>query len=141
MAGEHKGVQRRIRDEQPKAVYVHCRNLSLNLALQDAVSAVVSIRDVLSLTHDIVVFIRDSNTRIRVLEEIETDLLAEDHISLQPLCPTRWTIRTRALNALRVKYLTVISAMDELSNEPGPTGSKASGFATNSKHLKYILHY
>ena len=38
MAGIQSGVQRRIRNEQPKAVYVHCTNHSLNLALQDASS-------------------------------------------------------------------------------------------------------
>ena len=43
MSGVHSGVQKRIRDDQPKALYVHCRNHSLNMALQDATSNISSI--------------------------------------------------------------------------------------------------
>ena len=54
MSGVHSGVQKRIRDDQP--LYVHCRNHSLNMALQDATSNISSIRDALSLTNDMANF-------------------------------------------------------------------------------------
>jgi len=40
MRGAVKGVQSRIRELQPLAIYVHCFNHSLNLALQDTAKRV-----------------------------------------------------------------------------------------------------
>jgi hypothetical protein len=57
MSGCHSGVQRRILQLQPKAIYIHCRNHILNLALQDAASSIQSVRNVLSLTNDLASFI------------------------------------------------------------------------------------
>ena len=53
MSGILTGVQRRIRELEQKAVYVHCRNHVLNLALQDAASGIRSVRDALSLTNEL----------------------------------------------------------------------------------------
>ena len=58
MTGIHNGVQARIRQEQPKAIYVHCTNHSLNLALQDASSSVRCVQDALSLTNDLALFFK-----------------------------------------------------------------------------------
>jgi len=40
MSGKLTGVQKKICDIQPKALFVHCMNHSLNLAFQDSVSSV-----------------------------------------------------------------------------------------------------
>ena len=34
---------------------------------------------------------------------------------LRPLCPTRWTVRTGAINAVIVNYSTLCRALDEIS--------------------------
>ena len=56
------------------------------------------------------------------------DLCFGDQCHLQPLCPTRWTVRAKALKALLIDYKAVLEALDILSNESGPTGAKASSF-------------
>lgn len=43
------------------------------------------------------------------------------------------SVRTRALNALLQNYAAVIAALDEISDEPGSTGSKAAGFVVKLK--------
>ena len=48
MSCANAGVQRRIKDEQPKALYIHCRNHCLNLVLRNASPIVHSVRDALS---------------------------------------------------------------------------------------------
>ena len=56
------------------------------------------------------------------------DLCFGDQCHLQPLCPTRWTVRAKALKALLIDYKAVLETLDILSDESGPTGAKASGF-------------
>ena len=48
---------------------------------------------------------------------------------LPPLCPTRWTVRGRALDSVLSNYELVIESLDELSDEPGSTGAEAAGFS------------
>ena len=127
MVGIHSGVQRRIRDEQPKAVYVHCMNHSLNLAIQDASTRVRCIRDTLSFTNELATFFRDSAKRTAVLESVLVVMNENPRSRLHPLCPTRWTVRARALNAVLKNYKAVSESLDELSDESGPTGAKADG--------------
>ena len=140
MSGVNTGVQRRIKDEQPKALYIHCRNHCLNLALQDASSIVHTVRDALSLTNDIANYFRESAKRSGILETTLQELSSSgSQYQLQPLCPTRWTVRTKSLNALREDYEGVCNALEELSNEPGTTGAKAAGF--HSKLLTFEIYF
>jgi len=73
MSGRHTGVQTRILQLQPKALYVHCRNHVLDLAFKDSASAICAVRDALSLTNDVATFFRDSAKRTGVLELVIKD--------------------------------------------------------------------
>lgn len=57
MKGKFRGVQARIRELEPRALYVHCFNHSLNLALQDSVRGIPVMRDALQIVHDVSVAI------------------------------------------------------------------------------------
>lgn len=78
-----------------------------------------------------------------MLESVQLELRNDNTVfggsCLQPLCPTRWTVRTRALNALLQNYAGVIAALDEISDEPGSTGSKATGFGAKLKTFECFL--
>lgn len=139
MSGMHSGVQQRIRSDQPKAVYVHCVNHSLNLALQDAASRVRAIRDTLNFTNDLATFFRDSAKRTAILESVLADMNQNPKSRLHPLCPTRWTVRAWALNAVISNYKAVMEALDELSEEAGPTGAKADGLLQKMKTFECFL--
>ena len=142
MAGVHSGVQKRIRDLQPKAVYIHCHNHLLNLAVQEAASySVRCVRDILSLVNDLANFFRESAKRSGILECVTSDVCGSGtDTKLQPLCPTRWVVRARALNALLQHYEAVIKALDKLSDEPGPTGAKAEGFCSKLMSFDCLLY-
>jgi len=139
MAGVHSGVQRRIRDEIPKAVYVHCTNHSLNLALQDTSARVHCIRDVLSFVNDLATFFRDSAKRTAVFETVLANMNQDPKSRLTPLCPTRWTVRSRAIRAVLQNYEAIMQALEELSEEPGPTGAKAAGFLSKLLTFEIFL--
>lgn len=147
MAGVHSGVQKRIRDVQPKAVYIHCHSHLLNLALQEASGdSVRSVRDILALVNDLGNFFRLSAKRTALLESVISDVCGSETSQsggvtrLQPLCPTRWVVRARAFNALLVNYESVIEALDNLSDESGPAGAKAEGLSYKLRSFESLLY-
>jgi len=58
MAGHISGVARRMLDEVPAALFVHCYAHKLNLVLQDVCKNVVIMRDVQEFCRDITNFIK-----------------------------------------------------------------------------------
>ena len=117
MSGVNTGMQKHLRDMQPKAVCVHCRSLAFNLVLQEASCSVRCIRDILSLLNEVANFFRESAKRTGILESVISDMSTDN--SGNPLYPTRWAVRARALNAMLLHYEAVIKALEYLGNEPG----------------------
>ena len=88
MAGNVTGLQKRICDVEPKALFVHCLNHSLNLSFQDAMSHIPHCWDAMNLVKDLINFVRDSPKRLAWFASFQ------DHDTGAPwlLCPTRWTM-------------------------------------------------
>ena len=91
MKGVHAGVQARIASIQPLALYIHCCNHSLNLALQDTAKAVPLMRDALQWAHDVAKAINTSKRRADFLE-IVSDLEDIPRTIKKILCPTQWSV-------------------------------------------------
>ena len=53
MSGPFSGVAARLRQEEPRAHFVHCAAHCLNLCLQECAQCSLAIRDALSLTKEI----------------------------------------------------------------------------------------
>ena len=64
MAGSRNGVAARISSENPRALYIHCGDHTLDLALHDCVKESEIISDALKVAQDLAVFIRSSPTRM-----------------------------------------------------------------------------
>lgn len=48
--------------------------------------------------------------------------------SLKPLCPTRWTVRTAAINAVLANYSSIREEMEQIADESrNESSSKAIG--------------
>lgn len=63
---------------QPKSMFVHCINHSLDLALQDTASEVALVRDSLTLVKDIANIFRESAKRKEKLRAIPEDIAVVD---------------------------------------------------------------
>ena len=62
MSGRCSGVQQRIREVAPHAIYIHCYAHNLNLALVDCVKGNSDAREFFSLIQALHVFISSSKT-------------------------------------------------------------------------------
>ena len=67
------GVAGRICAVAKRAVHTHCHMHCVNLAVQDALTAVSFMRDFLNFIHDLIVFLRNSPKRCATIRQIATD--------------------------------------------------------------------
>lgn len=83
--GRLTGLQARVREIEPRALYVHCSAHNLNLCVQDSLEDIPIVRNVIGTVKESINFIRDSPKRMVEFKEEQTD----DSPSLVKLCPTR----------------------------------------------------
>ena len=92
MGGEKSGVQKRILDKQPKALYTHCSGHSFNLVIASACDELL-IRNCISIIKAITLWIRASPKRESLLKQVCEKRSQDGTAHQSPLlnvCITRW---------------------------------------------------
>ena len=130
MSGHIRGVAAQIQEIEPTAVYVHCLAHSTNLSLQAVGKNVLPIRDALDLVMEVGQLIRFSPKRSSLFSSLQ-EQMSPGSPSLKPLCPTRWTVRTRAIEAVIANYGVLTEALTEIhDNGRDEYALKAGGYLT-----------
>ena len=111
MQGKSKGVATQIKGEQP-AISVHCFAHSLNLCLQEAGRSLVCLRDALELCREVFKLIELSPKRSYLFSM--NLQVSGSKVGLKPLCPTRWTVRTAAVDAIIKDYTILLETLEEI---------------------------
>ena len=127
MQGRRKGLATLIRSDVLAAIPVHCFEHYLNLCLQDAGRKVQLLRDSIDIVREIVGFIYYSPKRAHLFNE---KMLQSEgpRCGIKPLCPTRWTLRTEAIDALIKQYCPIMETMQEVHQTTRDDyGLKAAG--------------
>ena len=128
MSGHLNGVAARIEKDVPAALYLHCFAHCTNLCLQTVGRKCVVVRDALDLVMEISQLIRFSPKRSTLFSDVQKELGACS-VSLKPLCPTRWTVRTAAISAVLSNYSNLLAALEQINAETHDDyGRKAGGY-------------
>lgn len=104
MSANKSGVATRIMKDYSNALYVHCHNHKLNLALMDASTHFKDIRDTLHTIESLYAFIERSAKRHAQFQHIQDE---KKQITLKKYCQTRWSSHLDALKVV-VKTITEI---------------------------------
>lgn len=84
-------------------------------------------REALALTSELASLIRASPKQLGLFERIQSNL-SPDSPRLKPLCPTRWTVRTAALNAVIKNYTVICCELETIGREAyGEPSRKSCG--------------
>jgi hypothetical protein len=110
MAGHRSGVQKRISEINPKALFVLCSNHSLNLACAHAASVTVYSVTCFGTLDQLFSFFSASTHRWDVLIQVTG-------LSIKRLVETRWNSRADAVNVVANKLSEVITALEQLTEE------------------------
>jgi hypothetical protein len=127
MSGEFRGVQAVIREEYPKALYVHCSAHTLNLALCHSCS-VQSVRNCIGTVSSTITFFRSSVKRSECLKRIISEQSpSATSSSLIALCQTRWIEKHDALLRFVDLYTPIVTCLESLATDSNTeTSSTAS---------------
>jgi hypothetical protein len=95
MKGKYKGVQRRLRDINPRALYMPFACHSLNLTLCDIAKSCSKADTFFGIVQRIYVLFASSTKRWKSL------LDHVDGLTVKSLCNTRWESRIKSVAAIR----------------------------------------
>lgn len=101
MAGKDNGVQARIRNTYPKAVFVHCSSHRLNLVVHD-LNSVADVRNTTGTVKSIIKFFRDSPKRRRLVPNIPL------------LCETRWSAKYKSIRIFSENFCDIYAQLEQL---------------------------
>ena len=128
MSGHVSGIAARIQEVEPTAVYVHCLAHSTNLCLQTVGRKISAVREALDLVMELSQFIQFSPKRSSLFQTLQVQL-SPGAPSLKPLCPTRWTVHTKAIEAVLSNYEVLKTALIDIhENGRDEYALKAGGY-------------
>ena len=116
MAGRRAGVATKIKQVEPRALYIHCMGHSLNLAVQDTCRSVSIVSEALDTVLELSKIFKYSAKKKSMLLQVKSEL-APDSPGLKPLCPTRWTVRAESLRSVLINYAVIQSVLEEIVYE------------------------
>lgn len=132
MSGHFNGVQAKIRDKYPKALYVHCSAHSLNLALSHSCQ-IQQFRNSIGTIHTICNFFKSSAQRTQILKQnILKYIPGTNKTTLISMCETRWVENHDALLRFIEIYYPVVCTLEELENHHNSDTSSKSSLLLNS---------
>ena len=139
MSGKHTGVQKRIRDIAPKAVYTHCYAHRLNLVVVDSVKSVSSASVFFDVLQRLYVFVSSSAVHPIFLEAQKRHYPQRcESVTLKRLSDTRWTCRIDSIRAMLKSFTAVVDALSSLTNASNSERSiLAAGLLSRVKSLEF----
>ncbi|XP_064485165.1 uncharacterized protein LOC135397491 [Ornithodoros turicata] len=115
MAGHIGGVERRIRELHPAALFFHCASHRLNLVIND-LNDVSAVRNTIGTLKEIVNFFQGSSLRRKQIPNIPL------------LCEARWTSKYDSIRQFGANFGAVLKALSKLSEEPGNRNTRERAF-------------
>ncbi|XP_050147476.1 uncharacterized protein LOC126622803 [Malus sylvestris] len=126
MKGRHQGVQKRLLDINPRAMYTPCGCHSLNLTLCDMANSCGKAKDFFGTVQRIYSLFANSTKRWLILKENIKGL------TLKSLSTTRWESRVASVKAIQSQPLQIKKALLQLAESDNDlvTRSAAKSLAT-----------
>lgn len=110
MRGIHNGVQSRILNLKPRALFIPCVAHTLNLVVNDAVHCCTDAVTFFDTVPSLFLFFSGSTTRWEILTK------CVDEFTLKPLSETRWSSRIDALKPIRRQIKNIVTALQTFTN-------------------------
>jgi len=148
MSGANKGVQARVRELNPRALFIQCYAHCLNRALVNAVSSRehAAARNFFGIVELVYTFVEGSAARHHHFVTVQDRLLgtsSDRPLHLKGLCDTRWNCRSESLTRLAnpVVYEAVLETVDYVADttSDGSVRGIAAGLRTSLTDFHFIV--
>ena len=124
MAGSKTGVATQIKAINGKCLYTHCYGHALNLAVADSIKSVECLKGVFEVAREICKLVKKSPKRNVKLDGMKEENQNESK-GIHECCPTRWTVRGEALDAILNNYHELMNLWDWSLETLSDTAMKA----------------
>lgn len=126
MSGPVKGAQAILRSQLPSALSVHCGAHCVNLVAKDSCDGSKLIKNALGCVNELGVMFSTSGKLRTKYQEVckEADVTNQ---KLRPLCPTRWTVRLSAVDAVLSRYEEILQTLENLADGTSHLSTRAAG--------------
>lgn len=138
MSGWASGVQARVAEKIPHAIYVHCHAHRLNLVLANCVKNLEDYVDFFSTIQTLYTFISNSNTRHELFVKSQKEL-GQKVLVLERTVPTRWFYWYRSIHKIRIRYKAVVGVLTFLSESSNESSAEASGLKSKLESFRFIV--
>ena len=112
MSGHKSGVATVLQNEEPRAVYTHCYGHALSLACSDAVKNCKIMKDALDTSYELIKLVKKLPRCDAIFQKLKKQM-PSDSPGIRVLCPTRWTVRAKALHSILANYEVLQILWDE----------------------------
>jgi len=136
MSGHLSGVQQRIREEFPFAVYVHCMAHKLNLVLVESCTVNRDIKTCLNVIDKLYSLFAEPSNHCRFLMMQKTLALKPKELVQQS--DTRWACKYRCVYAVKSQYAAITRCLKEMEEEGEKWSVDASGLYNHMTSLRFI---
>lgn len=133
MSGRLGGVQKKIRELQPPALFTHCRSHALNLVVVHGCSDFPIVRNTMTTIEKIAVFFSASATKKNMLQDHVLQEQGEGARGGIPLMSdTRWGSRIKTVGAFLSKLHPIYSALQKIESDGTRLNSEKASRLRNS---------
>ena len=141
MSGKLSGVQQRLREIAPQAIYIHCYAHTLNLVLVDCVKMIQSASEFFCLLECLYVFISTTKAHVIFMEKQHELHPDKQPLQLQRLSDTRWACRYAAVNAICRTYDCLLVTLEDIGDGPDHAKAvEAKGLYYQVKQFSFIIN-
>ena len=114
MSSEKAGVQAKIKEISPLAVYTHCYAHCLNLSIASTCN-LQEVRNLVGLINEVYLFLHNSPKRQQMFQlTISYHLPDSSHSKLPGLCKTRWIERHTCYEVFLEMYVVLVTFLDAI---------------------------
>jgi len=141
MSGRFSGLQSKIKDVSPLALYIHCCAHNLNLVLIDSIRSCVNAISFFGILEALYTFITNSLPRLKIFEEEQKKI---DGLvpTLKQLSETRWASHKRAVDSVYINLPAIVTSLKRISDGELPniklkSISEAQGLLIQIMNFKF----
>ena len=140
MSGKCSGVQQRIKEVAPQALYVHCYAHCLNLALVDTTRSIADASEFFALMETLYVFMSSSKSHDIYLQKQNELHPSKQLRRLQRLSDTRWACRYFAVDAVCCTFDSLLAALEAITEwENREKAVEAKGILLQVRSFKFLI--
>lgn len=137
MSGSFTGVQKRIADIVPQAIYIHCYAHRLNLCLLNSIQDIRSMVNFFDTIQGLYTYLMNSQTRYELFTKIQKDKKIKV-LHLERLVETRWSYWYSSLQKIKQRYSEIKEVLTILTLQ-GDQTARACGLLEEISTFKFII--